>query len=110
MCFVVKVQGGERENASDLSCPKTGGRKVMGEGCNCTSLCHLCTECPPLHYNINIYAVVPDRVVPGARPQRPHPGTLVLPETQKRCRVQRTQHRLISQSMTHQPYFPCFRP
>ena len=82
----------------------------MGEGCSYASLCHLCTECPPLHYNINIYAVVPDRVVPGARPQRPHPGTLVLPETQKRCRVQRTQHRLISQSMTHQPYFPCFRP
>ena len=75
--------GGGRKDAADLSCSKTWGRKVMGEGCSYASLCHLCTECPPLHYNINIYAVVPDRVVPGARPQRPHPGTLVLSETQK---------------------------
>ena len=86
----------------------TIGRKVMGEGCSYASLCHLCTECPPLHYNINIYAVVPDRVAPGERPFPAPPRA--QPETQKRCRVQRTQHRLISQSITHQPYFPCFRP
>ena len=104
MCSIVKVQvrGAGRCGRSFLL--QNGGRKVMGEGCSYASLCHLCTECPPLHYNINIYAVVPDRVAPGERPFPAPPRA--QPETQKRCRVQRTQHRLISQSITHQPYFP----
>lgn len=53
MYFVVKVQ--ERESGKMRQiflAPKRGGRKVMGEGCSCASLCQSITECPPLLYNI----------------------------------------------------------
>lgn len=70
-----------------------GGRKVTGEGCNRASLCHSFTECPPLHY-IYMYAVVSDRVAPGRGRKGPTPGHRFCRKRKKRCRVQRTQHRL----------------
>ena len=72
---------------------RNGAKKVTGEGCNRASLCHSFTECPPLHY-IYMYAVVSDRVAPGRGRKGPTPGHRFCRKRKKRCRVQRTQHRL----------------
>ena len=82
MCSIVKVQvrGAGRCGRSFLL--QNGGRKVMGEGCSYASLCHLCTECPPLLYNI--YTLwFPTGWLPGRGRFRPRPGLPFLPETQK---------------------------
>ena len=52
MCSVVKVQVRGAGRCGRSFPVSLRGRKVMGEGCSYASLCHLCTECPPLLYNI----------------------------------------------------------
>ena len=112
MYFIVKVQGWVQGDATDLSCSKTGGRKVTGEGFSYAPLCHSITECSPSPLQYIYMLWFPTGWLPRERPCfRPHPGLPFLPETQKAVSsAVDTQHRLISQSITHQPYFPCFRP
>ena len=108
MCSIVKVQG-ERGGGGKMRqifpAPKRG-QKSNGRGVQLRvplSSVHRVSP-SPLQY---IYAVVPDRVAPGERPFPAPPRA--QPETQKRCRVQRTQHRLNeSERNTIGPTFPIF--
>ena len=96
---------GGREMRQIIPAPKRG-QKSNGRGVQLRvplSSVHRVSP-SPLQY---IYAVVPDRVAPGERPFPAPPRA--QPETQKRCRVQRTQHRLNhSERNTIGPTFPIF--
>ena len=71
-CQIFKVPWGYGRSAASFLL-QNGGRKVMGEGCSYVSLCHLCTECPPLLYNI--YTLwFPTGWLPGRGRFRPRPG------------------------------------